>query len=51
MNEIKCPNCGEGFSIDENYYNKIVMQVRAKEIKQIKSQMEKDIAAKRRQRI
>ena len=28
MNEIKCPNCGEEFSIDENYYNKIVKQIR-----------------------
>ena len=47
MNEIKCPNCGEEFSIDENYYNKIVKQIRdkefAKEIKQIESQMDKDM--------
>jgi len=47
MNEIKCPNCGEEFSIDESYYNKIVKQVRdkefAKEVKQKEAQMEKDM--------
>ena len=43
MNEIKCPNCGEEFSIDENYYNKIVKQIRdkefAKEVKNIEAKL------------
>lgn len=47
MNEIKCPNCGEEFSIDENYYNKIVKQIRdkefAKEVKNIEAKCDKDI--------
>ena len=34
----KCPNCGEEFSIDENYYNKIVKQIRDKEFaKEVKN--------------
>lgn len=28
MNEIKCPNCGEVFTIDENAYASIVKQIR-----------------------
>ena len=47
MNEIKCPNCGEEFSIDENYYNKIVKQIRdkefAKEVKNIEAKCDKDM--------
>lgn len=47
MNKIKCPNCGEEFSVDENYYNKIVKQIRdkefAKEVKQKEAEMEKDM--------
>lgn len=31
MNEIKCPNCGTIFQIDENDYSKIVKQIRDKE--------------------
>ena len=47
MNEIKCPNCGEEFSIDENYYNKIVKQIRdkefANEVKNIEAKYDKDM--------
>ena len=47
MNEIKCPNCGEEFSIDESYYNKIVKQIRdkefAKEVKNIEAKYDKDM--------
>ena len=47
MNEIKCPNCGEEFSIDENYYNLIVKQIRdkefAKEVKNIEAKCDKDM--------
>ena len=35
MNEIKCPNCGEEFSIDENYYNKIVKHIRDKDMEHL----------------
>ena len=31
MNEIKCPKCGEKFSIDETQYASIVKQVKDKE--------------------
>ena len=31
MNEIKCPNCGTIFKIDENEYQSIVKQIRDKE--------------------
>ena len=31
MNEIKCPNCGKIFKIDENDYNDIVSQIRTHE--------------------
>ena len=28
MNEIKCPNCGKVFQIDESSYESIVKQIR-----------------------
>ena len=31
MSEIKCPNCGEMFTVDESNYDSIVKQVRDKE--------------------
>ena len=31
MKEIKCPNCGKAFTIDEASYNSIAEQVRDKE--------------------
>ena len=31
MQEIKCPNCGEVFQVDESGYDSIVKQVRDKE--------------------
>ena len=31
MNEIKCPNCGKMFSVDEASYASVVSQVRNKE--------------------
>lgn len=39
MSEIKCPNCGKTFKIDENSYADIVRQVRD-------SEYSKDIEAK-----
>lgn len=51
MNQIKCPHCGEVFTIDETSYLEIVHQVRNKEfndeihekLKQLKAQNQKDI--------
>ena len=31
MNEIKCPNCGEVFQIDESNYDSIVKQIKDSE--------------------
>lgn len=46
MNEIKCPKCGEIFSIDENYYADILKQVRdkefSKELKKKDAEFEKE---------
>lgn len=42
MNEIKCPNCGTIFKIDENNYASIVKQVRDKEF-------EKEILSREKQ--
>ena len=47
MNEIKCPNCGEEFSIEETYYNLIIKQIRdkefSKELKLKEAQFDKDM--------
>ena len=32
MNEIKCPKCGEIFTVDESAYESIVQQVKEQEI-------------------
>lgn len=46
MNEIKCPKCGEKFSIDETQYASIVKQVKdkefTKELKTREAQVEKE---------
>ena len=41
MNEIKCPNCGEVFTIDENAYASIVKQIRDSEFQSELAQREK----------
>ena len=52
MQEIKCPNCGEVFQVDESSYDSIVKQVRDKEFsKEIEERAnyyarEKDAAVK-----
>ncbi|EFF41479.1 DUF2130 domain-containing protein, partial [Mycoplasmopsis alligatoris] len=33
MSQIKCPNCSQTFTVDENLYNKIVKQIRDDEFK------------------
>ena len=35
MNEIRCPNCGKIFQIDEKDYDSIVKQIKNHEIKKI----------------
>ncbi len=42
MQEIKCPNCGEVFVVDESGYAQIVQQVRDKEFDKELKQREKD---------
>lgn len=42
MPEIKCPNCGEVFVVDESDYAQIVRQVRDKEFDKEMKQREKD---------
>ncbi len=42
MPEIKCPNCGEVFVVDESDYAQIVRQVRDKEFDKEMQQREKD---------
>ncbi len=44
MQEIKCPNCGEIFAVDESGYAQIVRQVRDKEFEKEIRQREKDLA-------
>ena len=41
MNEIKCPNCGEVFTIDENAYASIVKQIRDSEFQSEIAEREK----------
>ena len=44
MQEIKCPNCGEIFAVDESGYAQIGRQVRDKEFEKEIRQREKDLA-------
>ena len=41
MNEIKCPKCGEVFTIDENAYESIVQQIKQQEIERQLKEREK----------
>jgi len=47
MQEIRCPNCGEVFQVDETGYNQIAQQVRDKEFAKELEQREKELEAKR----
>ena len=57
MQEIKCPNCGQVFQVDESGYAQIVQQVRDKEFErelgrreqEIRQQKENDLALARMQ--
>ena len=46
MQEIKCPNCGEVFQVDESGYAQIVQQVRDKEFEKELERREKELAQK-----
>ena len=47
MQEIKCPNCGEIFAVDESGYAQIVQQVRDKEFEKELKRREGELAEKR----
>lgn len=51
MQEIKCPNCGEVFVVDESGYSQIVQQVRDKEFDKELKQCEKRIEAAKEQEL
>ena len=43
MQEIKCPNCGQVFQVDESGYAQIVQQVRDKEFERELGRREQEI--------
>lgn len=47
MQEIKCPNCGKVFQVDESEYAQIVRQVRDSEFKEEILNREKELAEKK----
>jgi hypothetical protein len=47
MQEIKCPNCGKMFQVDETGYTQIVSQVRDAEFAKELERREKDLAEKK----
>ena len=51
MQEIKCPKCGELFTVDETGYEQIARQVRDKEFEKEMERREKDAAEKRAQEL
>lgn len=51
MPEIRCPNCGEVFQVDETGYDKIVQQVRGKEFEKELERRKKELDANRGQEL
>lgn len=47
MSELKCPNCGEVFQIDENSYASIIQQVRNDEFAKELARREQEMAQRR----
>ena len=47
MQELRCPNCGEVFQVDESGYNQIVRQVRDQEFAKEIARRERELDAKR----
>lgn len=48
MQEIKCPNCGTVFQVDESEYAQILRQVRAEEFKKELEYRAKDLEEKKK---
>ena len=46
MNQIRCPHCGEVFTIDETNYNSIVKQIRDHEFNEELQRRENDLREK-----
>lgn len=46
MQEIKCPNCGKVFQVNETDYSQILQQVRGKEFEEELKRREEEIALK-----
>ena len=46
MQEIKCPNCGKVFQVDETGYSQIVQQVRDKEFNMELERREEELSRK-----
>ena len=45
MNEIKCPNCGEVFTVNESQYAELISQVRTVEFdKELHERMKQELA-------
>ena len=51
MHEIKCPRCGEVFTVDESGYAAIVGQVRDEEFRRELTLREKQLAAEKQKDI
>ena len=49
MREIKCPNCGQVFKVDESGYARILRQVRDSELEKEIARREKELAEKNKQ--
>ena len=49
MNEIKCPQCGTVFQVDETGYAKIVSQIRDSEFARELEQRERSLVEQREQ--
>ena len=47
MQEIKCPNCGQVFTVDESGYQQIVSQVRDKEFQKELERREQELAERK----
>ena len=47
MQEIKCPNCGQIFQVDESGYAQIVQQVRDKEFEKELERRERELSQKK----
>ena len=51
MQEIRCPNCGEVFQVDETGYAQIAQQVRDEEFKKELARREQELAEKQEDKL